>query len=855
VFSTFHGGDRHDDAQAVAVDSQGYIYVTGRSESRDLAAAPLGGKPLTLAVSRGYLTKYSPNGKDLIWRLLIGGSANTTPTAVAVDGEGNVFVAGSTEARDLPLKNPIQDRHTSSLAICFLMKLSPRGELLYSTLFGGEKRDDPRALAVDSTGHVYMAGRVTSTTFPVKNALQPKLGGNDDGFIAKFTPELQLAYSTYLGGTGSDHILALAAGPDDSVYVTGESSSPGLATAGAYTPLVQPYSSFAARISGDGRTLHYFTYVGWRGGYSTARAIAVDNSGQPWIGGDTTSKQLPVSSGAIQTSYAGGMRDGFLLRLAHDGKTATYLSYLGGTQSGPTNPDESVTALRVDRRGHLHIAGHTNSRDFPGRRVLQREHGGAYDAFAVRLAPELEQFVYATTWGGARNDGAQAVALGPGEAVTIVGESFSPDLPIANAVQSRAGSNNDAFLAQFCDPWLETPEPAVFRFVTGGDLPAALQLAVTSGCVQPFAATVAVDQPWLKIGSETGTAPMTIEASIDPQGLEPGTYRAVITVTVPSSFQGAVSIPVVLEITDPPAGANAKTRHSEPPPSPAEVRTVVAGKETRWVDVMGGEMPGIPEFSPLQPEPGKVRGQVKDWSGMPLAGAEIGIRVSYLAGSYTVLQGRTDANGYYEISLPNGTAQFYNAGYRIEWGTGAAAVSLHPADGSLESFVTGDGAVENFVLLPHGTASRENLQSNAHLPSAFYGGAILFDWYGVEAGDENAPPFAVQEDTVLEIVLTPEGRMLDGSTGRRIAIRKTIGASGGFRVHNIPLGRYRLSVYANGKELKIADVENSGQPFGLTPAVAIGEAGITFAPETANAATVAPQQGAWKWVRLNLQTP
>ena len=204
VFSTFHGGDRNDDAQAVAVDQAGNIYVTGETESRDLKATPVGGKPLTLAVSKGYLTKYAPSGKEVLWRVLIGGSANTWPKAIALDADGNVFVAGSTDAKDLPMKNAIQDKHTSTLAIAFLMKFNPKGELLFSTLFGGDKKDDPRALAVDSAGNIYMAGRATSSTFPVKNALQPSLAGYDDGFIAKFTPDLKLAYSTYLGGPGVD---------------------------------------------------------------------------------------------------------------------------------------------------------------------------------------------------------------------------------------------------------------------------------------------------------------------------------------------------------------------------------------------------------------------------------------------------------------------------------------------------------------------------------------------------------------------------------------------------------------------------------------------------------------------------
>ncbi|MCD9186445.1 MAG: hypothetical protein LUM44_08425 [Pyrinomonadaceae bacterium] len=286
--------------------------------------------------------------------------------------------------------------------------------------------------------------------------------------------------------------------------------------------------------------------------------------------------------------------------------------------------------------------------------------------------------------------------------------------------------------------------------------------------------------------------------------------------------------------------------------SPA--KSVTVDKDMQWINVMGNEMPPMPDFPALPPKAGRVRGYVKDWTGKPLAGANIGIRSSYLAGYYSGGQGVTDKNGYYELTPPKGMANFYNAGYQIEWGEGIAAVSLHPADGKLDSFVTTDGAVENFVLLPYGITSRENLQENAHLPSTFYGGAIFLSWYSAEADDNNAPPFAVKDDAKLEITLTPEGRMFDGSAGQPIVIRKTAGISGSFRIHNIPLGRYKISIKANGKPLKIKDTKKNDPNFGLSPTEANGEASILFVPGSAKASMVSPQFGAWDWVSLNIET-
>lgn len=557
VFSTFHGGDRNDDARAVAVDPDGFIYVTGETESRDLKADPLGGKPFTAALSRSYLTKYAPGGKEVVWRKLIGGSALVVAQAMVLDRENNICITGITGARDLPMVKPVQSQHAGN-NIAFVMKFNPAGELIFSTYFGGKLREEGNAIAVDSQNNLYIAGRSTSLDLPVKNAIQAKLGGGGaDAFIAKFTPDNQLAYATYFGGSsGNDNIFAMAVGPDDSLYITGDSTSPGMATKDAWSSTPQPYSGFLAKITPAGDAVSYFTYVGWRSGYTNARALAVDQDGQAYVAGNTTAKGIPVTPNAIQPAHAGGKRDGFLLKINATGTAATYLTYLGGSVTGPADPDETVSALRIDSHGHVYVTGETASHDFPGRRELQRTHGGSHDSFLIRLDAAQNQIIYATFWGGQKKDGAAALALGPGENATIVGESFSDDFPVSAATQPRLGSTNDAFVAQICDPWLGANTPAGFVYVRGGELPASQEIAVWSGCTQPFDATgVSADQPWLKLTPDSKTVNMRLNLAIDPAGLEPGEYKATIRVTVPDSFIRTIEIPVTLRVADPPPPA------------------------------------------------------------------------------------------------------------------------------------------------------------------------------------------------------------------------------------------------------------------------------------------------------------
>ncbi|MDP4424704.1 SBBP repeat-containing protein, partial [Escherichia coli] len=83
---------------------------------------------------------------------------NSVPHAIALDKAGNVWIAGTTGGRDFPLVNPVQSKQTG-LNICFLMQLNPEGKILFSTYFGGNRNEEGLAVATDSEGNAYLAGR------------------------------------------------------------------------------------------------------------------------------------------------------------------------------------------------------------------------------------------------------------------------------------------------------------------------------------------------------------------------------------------------------------------------------------------------------------------------------------------------------------------------------------------------------------------------------------------------------------------------------------------------------------------------------------------------------------------------
>jgi hypothetical protein len=176
---------------------------------------------------------------------------------------------------------------------------------------------------------------------------------------------------------------------------------------------------------------------------------------------------------------------------------------------------------------------------------------------------------------------------------------------------------------------------------------------------------------------------------------------------------------------------------------------------------------------------------------------------------------------------------------------------LHPADGKLGSFTTVDGAVENFVLLPYGVTSRENLQDGPRNASTYYGGSIYVHYSAAEASDGNRPPWALLEGSILEITLTPE----DAAAGKSVVIRQPVGFAGNVTINNIPLGRYKITAKAGDQTLKLKENRKFNPLFGLTPSETVGTARITFVPSGAQASMVGPQHGAWDSVSLDVSMP
>ena len=302
VFATLVGGAAQDILGDLTVTPSGSIVVVGQTYSSDFptsgAFQPTFGSP-----NDAFVTQMTGNGA-ITWSSFLGGASWDQANGVAADASGNVYVTGTTDSSDFPFKNAYSSTNHGS-GDAFVAKIAPAGSLVYSTLLGGSGSEFSSAIAVDGTGAAYVAGTTSSSNFPLASALQSSYSGDTDGFLTKVQPAgNSLAYSTYLGGANSDYINAIAVDASNSVFVAGYSGSPSFPSAAPVLAFTSGIDAFVAKLNPAGSGYSYFTYLGGSS-FELATAVALEpGTGAAIVGGYTFSPNFPAVS-ALQTAKAG----------------------------------------------------------------------------------------------------------------------------------------------------------------------------------------------------------------------------------------------------------------------------------------------------------------------------------------------------------------------------------------------------------------------------------------------------------------------------------------------------------------------------------------------------------------------
>jgi hypothetical protein len=437
--ATFLGGSDGDFATALALDSLGNVYVAGRTESSDFPGIGPGSADSIFAGFReGFVAKLNSDLSSILAATFLGGSEfDDGATALALDSTGNVYVAGVTFSSDFPGIGPgSADNTFSGFSEGFVAKMnSDLSAILAATFLGGIGEDGARALALDSTGNVYVAGRTFSSDFPGVGlgSADSVFAGGDEVFVAKLNSDLSaILAATFLGGNKFDEAAALALDSTGNVYVAGHTESsdfPGVGPGSADNIIESNVEEgFLAKLNSDLSSILAATFLGG-GSFDFVNALALDSTGNVYVAGFTESPDFPgVGPGSADSTFVGN--EGFVAKLNSDLSAILAATFLGGSDTDAAN---GAVALALDSTGNVYVAGTTSSSDFPGvgpgsaDSILEGD-----EVFVAKLNSDLSAILASTFLGGSDTDaanGAVALALDSTGNVYVAGTTSSSDFP------------------------------------------------------------------------------------------------------------------------------------------------------------------------------------------------------------------------------------------------------------------------------------------------------------------------------------------------------------------------------------------------------------------------------------------
>lgn len=229
VYATLLGGSSWEIGHSLAVDLSGMAYVAGVTESTDFPATPGAFDTSHNGNEDGFVVKLNADATDLVYGTYLGGSLDSDQAqSIAVDADGEAYVAGFADSTDFPTTPGAFDTsHNGGLRDIFVVHLNAGGtDLVSGTFLGGNGYDYRPSIGLDSRARVRVVGATSSSDLSTVGAIDSTLDGVSDVFVAILSPAMStLLYATYLGGSGWETPQSLAAGTDDSVYLVGTTNS------------------------------------------------------------------------------------------------------------------------------------------------------------------------------------------------------------------------------------------------------------------------------------------------------------------------------------------------------------------------------------------------------------------------------------------------------------------------------------------------------------------------------------------------------------------------------------------------------------------------------------------------------
>jgi hypothetical protein len=440
VWSSYLGGRFYDFANSVAVDHFGNLFVAGDTQSDGWVNGGFNTVHSPEQNYDGFVAKFNASGEHL-WSTFFGGESSEYAHAVAVDSAGNAVVTGYTSSTNWA-KNGFATHYLGGYQDAYVLKLSPRGDHLWSSYLGASGDDEGDAITVDGQDNIVVAGTTKSSGW-VKGGyhtnytnLSPSFG---DGFVAKISSQGQMLWSTYLGGPMPDDAKGIAVDASGNIFVTGMTTSDGWIKGGINTKRSGNSDAYLVKLKPDG-SHDWSTYLGGNNPDS-GLALALDLQGNILITG------LTISTGWIHGGYDltlagdGSKGDGFVAKYSPSGDFL-WSSYIGGTAG------DAGWAVTSDHEENVYVTGYTDSAGW-----VSGGFDTAFRGYSVAGLPLTEAFLVKLNAAGEhqwstyiRGTSGRGVAVDASTTIYVAGYTEWGDWAVGGA-DTKFNGSGDGFVA------------------------------------------------------------------------------------------------------------------------------------------------------------------------------------------------------------------------------------------------------------------------------------------------------------------------------------------------------------------------------------------------------------------------
>jgi len=434
--STYLGGNGHEFCEAIALDDDGNIYVTGNTRSLDFPTTEDAYNRDAKGKSDVFIAKFDNELETLLSSTLIGGDEDECAYTMLFDPQGYVYVAGYTSSKNFPTTAHTYDEdYNGGDGDAFILKMDKDLKILVSSTYlgGSGVEDDWRSpeLVQDNDGNIYIAGITDSEDFPTTpGVFQEKYnGGTRDVFLSKFDSELrELLASTLLGGSNDDRMgrsLCIDVKKNE-ICVGGYTFSPDFPTSqDAYGREVSGgLDGFVSKFSMDLKVLTASTILkaGW------IYCMMIHENGDIYVGGHA-GNELPTTSNGFYQVFDKAADQGFISRLSNNLSNLKSSTVIPGSYAVGGGRICSLN-LCPSADGHVLSAGWVRPIDFPiTPGVYDETQNGHSDTYIMKMDKDLSQVLLSTFIGGSRSERWNRLTTDGTGKIYLASYTLSSDFP------------------------------------------------------------------------------------------------------------------------------------------------------------------------------------------------------------------------------------------------------------------------------------------------------------------------------------------------------------------------------------------------------------------------------------------